>query len=97
MYASPSQVFGDAINLSARLMVKCKKGTVDILSDEPTQLQAKYKANYTALEPMELKVCVRGDQRPLGPFSEVDYDMTSAPSLSAGQGQARDCLQCPAL
>ena len=50
------QVFGDAINLSARLMVKCKKGAAEILCDEPTHLHAKYRAKYTALEPMQLKV-----------------------------------------
>jgi class 3 adenylate cyclase len=49
-------VFGDAINLSARLMVKSKKGAAEILCDEPTYSHAKYKASYKALEPMVLKV-----------------------------------------
>ena len=37
-------------------MVKCKKGAAEILCDEPTHLQAKYRAKYTPLEPMQLKV-----------------------------------------
>ena len=49
-------MFGDAINLSARLMVKCKKGAAEVLCDEPTYLQAKYRARYSPLEPMQLKV-----------------------------------------
>ncbi|GAX86001.1 hypothetical protein CEUSTIGMA_g13417.t1 [Chlamydomonas eustigma] len=63
-------VFGDAINLSARLMVKSKKGAAEILCDEPTYAHAKYKASYKALEPMVLK----GKQKPVTVYSVSALD-----------------------
>ncbi|EFJ50372.1 hypothetical protein VOLCADRAFT_116897 [Volvox carteri f. nagariensis] len=50
-------VFGDAINLSARLMVKCKKDPSmgEILCDEPTYLRAKYQASFLELERLPVK------------------------------------------
>ena len=66
----PLQVFGDAINLSARLMVKCQKGAAEILCDEATYSNAKYMAMFTPLEPMCLKVrTVQGEIR----FHDIIY------------------------
>ena len=49
-------MFGDAINLSARLMCKAKTGQLaPIITDEPTFEKAKTKAEYGALPPMPLK------------------------------------------
>ena len=43
-------VFGDAINLSARLM--CKAGGSEVLCDETTHQLAKRRAHFVALPPM---------------------------------------------
>lgn len=48
-------VFGDAINLSARLMCKGKTGMGDILCDHATYERAKRKARFTALKPLVVK------------------------------------------
>ncbi|GMH40958.1 hypothetical protein BSKO_08862 [Bryopsis sp. KO-2023] len=48
-------VFGDAINLSARLMCKGKTGMGDILCDHATYERAKRKANFAPLEPLTVK------------------------------------------
>ena len=54
----PSQVFGDAINLSARLMMKCKDRQVesDILCDESTRARCGSQAEFEALDPITVKV-----------------------------------------
>ena len=46
-------VFGDAINLAARLMVKARRGAV--LCDAPTRQLAQGKAAYLAVPPLRLK------------------------------------------
>ncbi|MEW5302999.1 MAG: hypothetical protein WDW36_005732 [Sanguina aurantia] len=48
-------VFGDAINLSARLMCKSKQGMATILCDEPTHALSKYKADFEELQPLQVK------------------------------------------
>jgi class 3 adenylate cyclase len=48
-------MFGDAINLSARLMCKAKAGLATIITDEPTLQKADAKAEYRPLEPLMLK------------------------------------------
>ncbi len=52
-------MFGDAINLSARLMCKAKRvrGVSDgpIYCDEATYQRSKHSATYEELEAMELK------------------------------------------
>lgn len=76
-----AQVFGDAINLSARLMVKAKKGQplpggeglADVLCDEPTYAKAKFKAQYQELEPMSLK----GKQLPVVVFAVTPHSKAS--------------------
>lgn len=45
-------VFGDSINLSARLMCKATAGMGDILCDYSTQHMATAAAVYTRLEPL---------------------------------------------
>ena len=45
-------VFGDSINLSARLMCKATAGMGDILCDYSTQHMATSAAAYTRLEPL---------------------------------------------
>ena len=45
-------VFGDSINLSARLMCKATAGMGDILCDYSTQHMATNAAAYTRLEPL---------------------------------------------
>ena len=45
-------VFGDSINLSARLMCKATAGMGDILCDYSTQHMATTAAAYTRLEPL---------------------------------------------
>ncbi|GAB4822063.1 hypothetical protein N2152v2_009109 [Parachlorella kessleri] len=47
--------FGDAINLSARLMCKAKEGLASVLCDSITQRLAQTKAHYRALEPLHVK------------------------------------------
>ena len=48
-------MFGDAINLSARLMCKAKAGLATIITDQPTMEKADTKAAYHPLEPLKLK------------------------------------------
>lgn len=48
-------VFGDAINLSARLMCKGKTGMGNILCDHTTYERSKRGARFTALKPLTLK------------------------------------------
>lgn len=48
-------MFGDAINLSARLMCKAKAGLGTVLTDEPTYQKASSWATFNALQPMALK------------------------------------------
>jgi class 3 adenylate cyclase len=48
-------MFGDAINLAARLMCKAKGGLGVVISDEPTSQKADTKALYEPLEPLMLK------------------------------------------
>ena len=48
-------VFGDAINLSARLMCKAKGGMGTVLTDEPTQQSAKRAALFRKLTPLPVK------------------------------------------
>lgn len=48
-------VFGDAINLSARLMCKAKEGMGVLLVDEPTQKAAKRAARFRKLAPLPVK------------------------------------------
>lgn len=48
-------VFGDAINLSARLMCKAKAGLGVVLCDERTREHAALKAHYKPLELLKLK------------------------------------------
>jgi class 3 adenylate cyclase len=54
-------VFGDAINLSARLMCKAKGGMGMVLTDEPTQQSAKRAALFRKLTLLPVKVggCTR--------------------------------------
>lgn len=48
-------MFGDAINLAARLMCKAKAGLGPIITDEPTAEKADTKARYETLPPLTLK------------------------------------------
>lgn len=48
-------MFGDAINLSARLMCKAKDGLGSILVDSETMHHSRSKAEYIELEPLTLK------------------------------------------
>lgn len=48
-------VYGDAINLSARLMCKAKAGLGEILCDETTQGQASMDAQFVPLDPLPVK------------------------------------------
>jgi hypothetical protein len=48
-------MFGDAINLSARLMCKAKAGLGIVITDEPTSQKAITKVEYEALTPLMLK------------------------------------------
>lgn len=48
-------MFGDAINLSARLMCKAKEGLGTILTDSETMSHSRSKAQYNELEPLTLK------------------------------------------
>jgi Adenylate and Guanylate cyclase catalytic domain len=48
-------MFGDAINMSARLMCKAKAGLGTLLSDEPTFQKAAGWASFSALQPLQLK------------------------------------------
>lgn len=48
-------MFGDAINLSARLMCKAKQGLATIITDGATFAKTASKANFEALAPLELK------------------------------------------
>lgn len=49
-------VYGDAINLSARLMCKAKVGLGIVLCDFSTYEMAKKSGQYTRLEPLPVKV-----------------------------------------
>jgi len=74
-------VFGDAINLSARLMMKCRGGMGDILCDEPTFSNARYKAKYEELEPLSVK----GKKMPVMVYRVLPFDNTAgggAPSTN---------------
>ena len=48
-------MFGDAINLSARLMCKAKAGLATVITDEPTAEKAASKAQFQELAPLILK------------------------------------------
>ncbi|CAD7699101.1 unnamed protein product, partial [Ostreobium quekettii] len=48
-------VFGDPINMSARLMCKAKKGMGSVLCDQKTYDRAKATAKFVALDPMQVK------------------------------------------
>lgn len=50
-------VFGDSINLSARLMCKATAGMGDILCDYSTHHMAPAAATYTRLEPLVVLPC----------------------------------------
>lgn len=52
-------VFGDAINLAARLMVTASKGGQAVLCDFRTRELACAAASYTALEPMAVKALTK--------------------------------------
>ena len=47
-------VYGDAINLSARLMVAAEAGSGRVLCDSTTQHTAENAANYVRLEPLQV-------------------------------------------
>ena len=69
-------VFGDAINLSARLMCKAKGGMGTVLTDEPTQKWAKRAALFRKLTPLPVKGKAEKVQvfavKPLPPVSVSD-------------------------
>lgn len=58
-------VFGDAINLSARLMCKGKCGLGDVLCDQTTHESAKRIARFVPLTP----IFVKGKSEPISVFS----------------------------
>ena len=48
-------VYGDAINLSARLMMKATGGLGSVLCDRATYVQAPTAAAFTTLEPVRVQ------------------------------------------
>ena len=64
-------VFGDSINLSARLMCKAKAGLGEILCDQPTQQLAVGAANYARLEPLTVSWLDQGAPLAGCPFSQT--------------------------
>ncbi|KAG2432750.1 hypothetical protein HYH02_012884 [Chlamydomonas schloesseri] len=81
-------VFGDAINLSARLMVKCKKDASmgDILCDEPTYLRAKYQASFIELEPLPVK----GKAQPVLVYRVGAHDATAEAQAAQQRREAAE-------
>ncbi|KAG2424626.1 hypothetical protein HXX76_014351 [Chlamydomonas incerta] len=81
-------VFGDAINLSARLMVKCKKDASmgDILCDEPTYLRAKYQASFIELEPLPVK----GKAQPVQVYRVGAHDATAEAQAAQQRREAAE-------
>ena len=49
-------VYGDAINLSARLMMKAQEGLAAVLCDYTTQELAHQAAVYTKLDPVRVHI-----------------------------------------
>lgn len=47
-------MYGDAINLSARLMMKASEGMADILCDDNTHELAPHTALFTKLDPIKV-------------------------------------------
>ena len=62
-------VFGDSINLSARLMCKATAGMGDILCDYSTQHMATNAAAYTRLEPLVVSLLTAHSIVPMFAFS----------------------------
>ncbi|GFH21267.1 predicted protein, partial [Haematococcus lacustris] len=88
-------VFGDAINLSARLMCKCKavmSSTGGILCDLPTHqhASAQRKANYKEMEPFQAK----GKKLPVVLFHVTPCtDASNGADPAGGQGwQEKDSM-----
>ncbi|KAG2496536.1 hypothetical protein HYH03_005360 [Edaphochlamys debaryana] len=81
-------VFGDAINLSARLMVKCKKDPTmgSILCDEPTYLRAKYQASFIELEPLPVK----GKAQPVLVYRVGPHDATAEAQAAQQRREAAE-------
>ncbi|KAL4458480.1 hypothetical protein ABPG75_013345 [Micractinium tetrahymenae] len=69
-------VFGNAINLSARLMVRARQRGAEVYCDATTQQLAKHKARYQQLEPVRVK----GRQAPVDIF-----EVTSLHAEATGQ------------
>jgi len=69
-------VFGDAINLSARLMVKSKKDPAlgDVLCDDVTHSHAKFKATFDELAPLTVK----GKAAPVQVYNVTPHDSNTA-------------------
>lgn len=66
-------VFGDAINLAARLMVTASKSGQAVLCDFRTRELACAAASYIALEPMAVKVLTEAHNLLLPPNAERIY------------------------
>ena len=49
-------VYGDAINLSARLMVKAKSGLGEVLCDNTTYSLAQEAASFERLQPLMVRI-----------------------------------------
>ncbi|PNH10372.1 Adenylate cyclase type 10, partial [Tetrabaena socialis] len=81
-------VFGDAINLSARLMVKCKNDASmgEILCDEPTYLRAKYQASFIELEPLPVK----GKAQPVLVYRVGAHDATAEAQAAQQRREAAE-------
>ncbi|GFR48148.1 hypothetical protein Agub_g9980 [Astrephomene gubernaculifera] len=81
-------VFGDAINLSARLMVKCKRDSAvgNILCDEPTYLRAKYQASFDELEPLPVK----GKAQPVLVYRVNAHDATAEAQAAQERREAAE-------
>ncbi|GIL91465.1 hypothetical protein Vretifemale_19055, partial [Volvox reticuliferus] len=81
-------VFGDAINLSARLMVKCKKDPSmgQILCDEPTYVRAKYQASFEELE----RLPVKGKAQPVLVYRVVAHDATAEAQAAQQRREAAE-------
>ncbi|GIL60582.1 hypothetical protein Vafri_15123 [Volvox africanus] len=81
-------VFGDAINLSARLMVKCKKepSMGEILCDEPTYVRAKYQASFVELE----RLPVKGKAQPVLVYTVGAHDATAEAQAAQQRREAAE-------
>ncbi|GMH35276.1 hypothetical protein BSKO_03144 [Bryopsis sp. KO-2023] len=85
-------VFGDAINLSARLMCKSKAGLGSVLCDDMTWSGAQGQAKYFPLEPLKVK----GKEDPVKVY-RVEPNVDKKKGTGKGRRRRRSAIRLPPM